>query len=538
MDAATLLADPAAIQLETYVSELKAITIIVRSVQALPLCPKCQLPSSSLHSNYQRLVADLPWHGVAIKLHLHTRKFRCRNACCPQKIFCERLPKVVAAYARKTVRLNDALTLLAFALGGEAGSRTAVGLGLAISGDSLLRRIRCYPLPALPTPKILGVDDWAKRKRHNYGSILVDLEKRQPIDLLPDREATTFAAWLKDHPGVEVICRDRAGAFAEGAAVGCPQAQQVVDRWHLLKNATDVLHRILQKQGAKLVEAYRRVIAPGAEAGPPAFPPQDRRAKAREHTRQRRLALYEKVRSLHQQGVCQAEMTRQLGISKPQVRRLMQAESFPERAPFPRRKTSVDGYADYLRRRWGEGCQVASQLWRELQEQGFHGPQGAVTRYVRNRLRDPQQVRVQYKRRVPRQAPDFAQPSAKQTTWLLLKDVEGLLEAEQQYVREVKRLCPEVNLAEELTSGFHRLVKEKQVEELSSWLAKAESGSKEWQNFALGIKRELEAVKAALMSEWSNGQTEGQVNRLKFVKRQMYGRGKLDLLRARVLHQV
>lgn len=169
---------------------------------------------------------------------------------------------------------------------------------------------------------------------------------------------------------------------------------------------------------------------------------------------------------------------------------------------------------------------------------GVTGPQGAVTRYVRNRLRDPQQVRVQYKRRIPTRAPDFAQPSAKQTTWLLLKEAAGLLAKEQHYVAEVKELCPEVKLAEELTSRFHRLVKEKQVEELSSWLTKAEMGGREWKNFASGISREMEGVKAALTSQWSNGQTEGQVNRLKFVKRQMYGRAKLDLLRARVLHKV
>lgn len=255
MNVTTLLADPAAISLSCFVSELNSITMVVRSIQPKPRCPRCGQPSSSLHSHYTRTVADLPWHGVAIKLQLHTRKFRCHGELCMQKVFCERLPKVVAAYGRKTVRLNEALTLLSFALGGQAGARTARRLGLFVSGDTLLRRIRRFPVAPPSTPRVLGVDDWAKRKGQTYGTILVDLEKREPIELLPDSEAETLAQWLKAHPGVQIIARDRSGAYAQGAQQGSPHAQQIADRWHLLRNLTEAVERVLQSRQTRLHSA-------------------------------------------------------------------------------------------------------------------------------------------------------------------------------------------------------------------------------------------------------------------------------------------
>jgi transposase len=206
-----------------------------------------------LHSRSTRRVADLPWHGVTARLELHMRKFRCRNELCPQKVFCERLPKVVAAYARRTLRLDAALTLIAFALGGEAGARTSRGLKLSVSGDTLLRRIRRAPLPPMPLPKVVGVDDRARRKGTSYGTILVALEGRRALGLLPEREAATLAAWLRAHSGIEAVSRDRAGADADGARQGAPQALQAADRWHLLKNLSEARRALIAKPtpGAK-----------------------------------------------------------------------------------------------------------------------------------------------------------------------------------------------------------------------------------------------------------------------------------------------
>ena len=220
------------------------VEVAVHSIAEKAECPACGMQSSGIHSWYQRKLTDLPWQGLSVVLTWRTRKFFCRHKDCKQKIFAERLPKVAASYARRTDRINLALRCIAFACGGEGGCRLADRLGMSISPDSLLREIRRTLIPQHPVPRVLGVDDWAFRKGQTYGTILIDMERGIPIDLLPDRDADTFKQWLQDHPGVEIISRDRGDCYVKGATEGAPQAVQVADRFHLTQNLREALSRL------------------------------------------------------------------------------------------------------------------------------------------------------------------------------------------------------------------------------------------------------------------------------------------------------
>ncbi len=267
----TLLPDTSCLQLVRLEADEQSLIAIVETTSSEALCPLCHCRSESIHSRYTRVVADLPWAGWAVRLKLHARRFFCRNQECQGRIFTERLPNVVAPSARRTTRLCDLLTLIGFAMGGEAGNCLVERMGLEASPETLLRLVRQQEERQVPTPRVLGVDDFCFCRRRSYGAILIDLERRVPIDLLPDREAETFKKWLLAHPGVEIISRDRGGSFAEGARQGAPKARQVADRWHLLKNLSETMQSFFLSKPSLLKSLIQHSAA---EAPPEAKPPE------------------------------------------------------------------------------------------------------------------------------------------------------------------------------------------------------------------------------------------------------------------------
>ncbi|MGD1078818.1 MAG: ISL3 family transposase [Candidatus Sulfotelmatobacter sp.] len=343
---------PAEVQVERLFAEADHITLVVRVFRPVVPCPGCTRLSCRIHSYYERRVADLPWNGIPVKIRLRTRRFFCDTENCAQRIFTERLPETAETYARRTVRMEQALRWLALALGGAAGSRTAQRLGLGVSGDTLLRHLRRMPLarkPAPIAPRVLGMDDWAWRKGQRYGTILCDLERRCVIDLLPDRQANTVAEWLRDHAPPEVISRDRAGAYAEAARQGAPHAVQVADRFHLLRNLREALERVLARHGSVIEEAFRR-HTPAAVTDPPPTPSNPALTHSQQlsrERRERRLTRYQQVIELHQRGTSLSAIAFQLGLNRKTVRDWLCAGQFPERQLTPRR-SSVDRWLSYL----------------------------------------------------------------------------------------------------------------------------------------------------------------------------------------------
>jgi transposase len=530
----TLLPDTAELRLDHLISESESITIVVATVRPTACCPTCQYPSTRVHSRYVRFLADLPWSGATVRLRLHTRRFFCSSLTCSRRIFTERLPATTTPYARRTLRLNEALQLIGLALGGEAGARLASRLGMTVSGDTLLRRIRQVTAADPPAPRVLGVDDWAWKRGHRYGTILVDLERHAVVDLLPDREAVSLEHWLQAHPGVEVISRDRSSAYAEGAAKGSPEAVQVADRWHLLKNLGEALERILQSQHQQLRQAAQMAATqtaadtPAPHAATSANPLSP--AQQRHHfSRERRLERYEQVITLHQQGWSQRAISLQTGLERKTIRRYLRAGSFREWAT-PRRRRALDGFLPYLEKRWTEGCHNAAQLWREIREQGYSGRSGMIRQWASRRRAKGVAARSPGRATSTRQPA----PAPRQVAWWLLQPDERNAE-ERRFLEALCEQAPEVKHAAEAAREFMRLVRERDGKGWPVWQKAAADTL--LAPFVRQLQRDEAAVQAALTHPWSNGQTEGQVHRLKLIKRQMFGRAKFDLLKKRVLYQ-
>ncbi len=420
------------VRLQEVLSDECSITLIMIMTAPSAACPLCHQPSHRIHSRYVRKLGDVPWSGIPVNIRLCTRRFFCDQPECCRRIFTERLAPAIAPYARRTRRLDVLLESIGLVLGGEAGAPLANRLGMPTSPTTLLRLLRRRPEPRVTTPRVLGVDDWAWRKGHTYGTLLVDLERRQPIERLADRSADSLARWLEGHPGVEVICRDRAGLYADGAARGAPNAVQVADRFHWLQNLRKTLQRTLdhhpsELQQIRLQEAVpfggASIPAPWAlprgtvEASPlaplsldpvpvgsnkesaararatvPVEPMTGPSAAARAQltaserskpaSRTRRQKRSVEVHRLHAAGVGRRAIARQLHLNRKTVARFLNAGAFPERAQPPPKPSLLDPYIPYLTQQLTAGHDNGLALWREIHEQGFGGSRPLVSRWV------------------------------------------------------------------------------------------------------------------------------------------------------------
>jgi len=520
---------------------------------ATAACPRCGTPSDRVHSRYRRTVADLPLQGRLVALRLAVRRFRCVKPDCPRDIFCERLPGLLRARARSTARLSDAHRLIGLALGGEAGARLADRLDMPTSPDTLLRRVKGGPAEGASPHRCVGVDDWALRKGQRYGTILVDLDHGGVIDLLPGREGEALKAWLKGHPEVEVLSRDRWAPYAQAADEAAPQARQVADRWHLLKNLREAVERLLGRCSAEVRAALQEVPAvatPSTAPAPPGPPPAAEstatgaatgtlpaaspREQARQAKHQQRAQRHRLVRELRGQGLSVRRIARQVGLNVKSVRRYLREPRCPDWNPGRRTPTSLDGFAAFIDDWVARGGRNAAALYRELVSRGCRAGYDAVRRLVQRRLGNTGRPGPRARVTTP-PAPPSPPPSARKLSYEFIRRAQNRKAEEQGRLDRLRVACPALQEGLELAGEFAQMVRKESPLPLADWLAKAQQSTvSELRGLAEGLRQDEAAVAAALTEPWSNGPVEGQVNRLKAIKRQMYGRAGFALLRARV----
>jgi len=541
----SLLPDPTCLHLLHLEADATVITATVKTTVSEVRCPLCDARSEKVHSHYQRVLADLPWMGCAVRLRLHVRRFFCTNTDCQRKIFTERMPGVIAPYARRTLRLTDLFTLIGFALGGEAGKRIIEGMGLVSSPDTLLGLIRAKPDSQMPTPRVLGLDDFSFCKRKSYGTILIDLEKRVPVDLLPDRESATVAKWLREHPGVEIVSRDRAGPYADGIRQGAPDAQQVADRWHLLSNLSETMKGFFLNKHSQLKALVQKppeaIAEEDAAQLSPWYAGMNRRQEEKsERIHQEQVQRYHQIHDLVAKKVDTANIARQVGVSRRTIYYYLKMTEPPPRTRIHRQyKPLIDPYKDYLIKRWNEGCRNAQQVHRELKELGYTGSDQPIARFFAQfrKKKDARKFKqVDPKTTTPVKAPPKRPPTASQVAhWITFKE-DQRLDWQQKYLLQLCQADPEIQLAYDLINEFTTMLRERTGERLDTWLQKAEEqGIAELKSFARSLKKDYNAVKAGLTLVWSQGPVEGHVHRLKLLKRQAYGRASFETLRKRVL---
>jgi transposase len=485
-------------------------------------CPSCGWSSRRVHSRYERRLADAPVGGRRVVIWLQVRRLFCDADSCEKRTFAEQVPGLTTRYGRKTALLGRMQQAIAVALAGRAGCRLAWDLGLPASRQVLLRLVMAAPDPAAPAPRVLGVDDFAIRRGQNYGTVIIDCQTGAPLDLLAGRDAGPLAGWLAARPGIEVICRDRSGAYADGARTGAPGAVQVADRFHLWQNLVKAAEKCVAAHRACLAEPEPGPVAapePGPSAGPQRPEPAGKYAdRARRH--------HAIVHDLLAQGRGLREIARHLGWGLHTVQRYARAATWQELADGrwqQPRPSKLDPFKPHLDQRTGQGCGNGAQLFREIKALGYDGSYSVVRGYLDQRR--------------PAKAPLVpAPPTVRDVTGWLTRHPDSLTDDERPQLQALLDRCPELRAADAQVRAFAVMLTRLTGQDLPQWISSTkDAGLPGLASFAKGLEQDLDAVTAGLTTRWNSGPVEGRVNHIKMIKRQMFGRAGLPLLRKRVL---
>lgn len=468
-------------------------------------------------------------------MRVRARRFRCVAPDCPRQTFTERLADTAPPAGRRTGRLADLQRHIGLATGGEVGCRLASRLAMPVSADTLLRMARhTAQAPQQGPPiKVLAVDDWAWRRGHRYGTVLVDLERNRVADLLPDRTAESLAAWLRAHPEIAVVARDRAGAYADGVRQGAPDAIQVTDRWHLLRNLGDAVHAAAERHHAVARRVARDLMAEPLAADAPPTDGHERPSAARRRSEAalaRRQARFDEATRLHAAGASLSTISRRVCADRKTLRQWLRAGAMPT-WHHPRRGSVLDSYREHLDRRWTEGCHNAAQLWRELITLGFTGRAALVRAWATARRKaDPSMARLPR----TRSGKPWRPPSSRRIARLIMLEPRTLSRPDRAFAERLLKDIPRLAATVAAAKRIERVLRKQSDETLDDALAAAERT--QLAGFVTELRKDITAVEAALRLPWTTSPAEGQISRIKMIKRTMYGRAGFETLRARVLH--
>ncbi|MCY0963469.1 ISL3 family transposase [Streptomyces sp. H27-H5] len=496
-----------ALVIESVADEGDLVRVMARTRDGPVPCPVCGTPTGRVHGFHGRTVADVPVDGRRVVVSVRVRRLVCPVLGCPRQTFREQVPGLLGRYQRRTNRLADHIGSVVRELAGRAGARLSRALDIAVSRSTALRMLMRLPLAPLRVPRVLGVDDFALKRRHRYATVIIDAETGERIDVLPDRASQTLAAWLREHPGAEYVCRDGSGSYGQAIRQALPEAVQVSDRWHLWSNLC-----------GKVLAEVRSHAACWATAVNPARP-----GGVREQTTRER---WQQVHNLLGKGVGLLECARRLDVALNTVKRYTRMKEPTGDRRAPRYKpTLVDPYRDHLRTRRTEDPAIpVLQLFREIKELGYTGSLNLLYRYItQGRAEDDKPVTTPQR---------FAR--------LLLTRPENLRDKDTALLRELTEACPETTELTCLVKEFAELLTPTADNDtkLTDWITTVRAADlPHLHSFANGLELDRAAVDAGLTLPYHNGRTEGVNTRTKRIMRQMHGRAGFPLLRHRILLQ-
>ncbi|ARO32622.1 ISL3 family insertion sequence transposase protein (plasmid) [Rhizobium sp. NXC14] len=459
--------------------------ILLSRAGATAACPACGRMSRTVRSRYRRQVADLPLSGKRVRLPVQTRRFACDAVLCGRQIFAERFGDVLPPYARRTGRLEHVVHHLALALGGRPAARFAQRLMLPVSNDTLLRVIRRQGPPSSTPPSVIVIDDWAWRRNHRYGTIVWDLERRRPVRLLPDREPATAEAWLRQNAQIQIIARDRGGAYGLAAARALPDAVQVADRWHLMENASRAFLDAVRKS----MRQIRKTL--GATRVNPKLLTAAERLQYEGYLRREQTNAA--VMALTKDGMTIKEIVRRTGHSRGLVRQVLRGQRIDV---FRSRESSLESYLEWLDAQWAAGKRNGTELWRRLRAKGFRGSRRVVSEWATRR-----------KRADKADAESLTRTPSRTIARLLTTSRDNLTKSETVTIAAIESGVPLLITARDIIADFHLMIRRKAESQLASWIDRARDSLVS--SFGNGVVKDIQAVRAAIVSPWSNGQTEG-----------------------------